>query len=35
VHFFSDGISLQSIYFLAMVASDGFEEHKILRAPVS
>jgi hypothetical protein len=31
----SDGISLQSTYFLAMVASFGFEKHKILHAQKS
>jgi hypothetical protein len=32
VHLLSDGISLQSTYFLAMADSFGFEKHKILRA---
>jgi hypothetical protein len=34
VHLLSDGISLQSTYFLAMAASVGFEKYKILRAQV-
>jgi hypothetical protein len=31
VHLLSDGISLQSTYFLTMTSSFGFEKHKILR----
>ncbi len=32
VHLLSDGISLQSTYFLAMAASLDFESHKLLHA---